>query len=430
MRLVTPAPKPIFRVPSPSRFFCLAAFLLALLALAGCGRNSSQNGNAFTGRTLQIILGISSDEQLSNALVHEQDELISWLEWSFEQLYPGVRLVLTQYREKDIPAELAQLDRDGMAPDLLLVDVSTARALWRSGLTKPIPANTPMLGQLQQSVRQRVDTDNQSLIGIPVLITPQLACFNRKRLPTSPASLPSLIGSSDKGIELGMSIAPQDVYWTTGPIGANPAMERVLWGEALGPADRQALLRWLSWLQEVNLHERVNFYDNQEQLVQALIRGQLDWITCSSTNLQRLRRVLGDRLGVAALPGGPAGQATPLLNHRMWVFGRNSSPAQQRIAEALARFSLSPPMQRYLTIKTQEMLPVTEVSIPTGGHPLLEAMVQAKRQTRTTRAIGQQIRLGDPRLESIRQLLLRLSYQEISSEQAFRQLLAILKRTS
>ncbi|MEB3331750.1 MAG: hypothetical protein VKI83_04575, partial [Synechococcaceae cyanobacterium] len=60
----------------------------------------------------------------------------------------------------------------------------------------------------------------------------------------------------------------------------------------------------------------------------------------------------------------------------------------------------------------------------------LEAMVEAKRQTRATHAIGAQIRVGDPRLESIRKLLLRLIYHEISSEQAFRQLLAILKRTS
>ncbi|MEB3354965.1 MAG: extracellular solute-binding protein [Cyanobacteriota bacterium] len=418
MTLETPAPRPIFRVPSPWRFFSLAACLLALLALAGCGRGPSLNADASTGGTLQIMLGISSDEQLSEALVQEQVELISWIEWCFEQLYPDVRLVLTQYREKDIPAELAQRDRDGMAPDLLLVNASTATALWRSGLTKPLPANSPVAAQLRRSVRQRVSTDSQSLIGVPVLITPQLACFNRKRLPASPASLPSLIDSSDKGIDVGMSIAPQDVYWTTGAMGANPAMERVLWGEALGPADRQALLRWLSWLQDVTLHERVNFYDNQEQLVQALIRGQLDWITCSSTSLVRLRRVLGDRLGVAALPGGPAGQATPLLNHRMWIFGRNSSPVQQRIAEALVRFSLSPPMQRYLTIKTEAMLPVTGVSIPTGGRPMLEAMMQAKRQARATRAIGEQIRVGDPRLESIRKLLLRLSYQEISSEQS------------
>jgi len=94
----------------------------------------------------------------------------------------------------------------------------------------------------------------------------------------------------------------------------------------------------------------VNFYKQQELLLQGLMNGQLDWISCSSTNLARLRKALGDRLGVAVLPSGPAGAATPLLRYRLWVFGPDSNPQQQRIAEAFVRLSLTPTMQRFLTL--------------------------------------------------------------------------------
>lgn len=283
-------------------------------------------------------------------MIEEQKELVRLLEEDFQTLNPDVRLELMLYREEEIPRVMAARHRDGLAPDLLLVSGTTARELMRRGLTKPVTLTPQLTGLLDARLRKRFSAGPQQLLGVPMLVEPQLACFNRSRLAQSPTTLAALEEASERGIEVGLPINTLDLSWTVGAWGADTALIQAASGHRLSPPQQAAVRRWLRWLRDANMRQRVNFYKQQELLLQGLMNGQLDWISCSSTNLARLRKALGDRLGVAVLPSGPAGAATPLLRYRLWVFGPDSNPQQQRIAEAFVRLSLTPTMQRFLTL--------------------------------------------------------------------------------
>jgi arabinogalactan oligomer/maltooligosaccharide transport system substrate-binding protein len=228
---------------------------------------------------------------------------------------------------------------------------------------------------------------------------------------------------------VGLPIDAFDLYWTVGAYGAHAAMARLTRGQPLSAVDQQTLLAWLRWLRQVNLRERVNFFNSQEDLLQGLLAGRLAWISCRSSHFERLQRVLGPRFGVALLPSGPGGPATPLIRQRVWVFGRDSSASQRRLAEAFVRFSLTPTMQRYLTLFTRAMLPVSrEVEAPSGGSPVLQAMLASERQSWVREVIGPELQGDDPRLERQRRLFLSLIYSELSPEQELQQLIVLRGR--
>ena len=415
------------RLAPRRRLGALGAALLSLGLLAGCKRPGPLVNNPPLKGTAYVVIGSYGQERLSQAVVEEQEELVRLLQTDFQQLHPGVSLQVALSREGDITKELAARNRDGLGPDLLLVSGTVARELERLGLSQPVPMNAELRRLLRPRLRDRISDSRHQLAGVPMLLEPQLACFNRQRLAASPATLAALEASSERGIEVGMSVDAIDLYWTVGAAGANDALMAATRGERLSPAQQQAVLGWLRWLRSANMRERVNFFNHQEALLQGLINGQLDWITCRSTSLGRLRKVLGERLGVAVLPGGPGGAPTPLMRQRVWVFGLDSSPRQRQIAEDFARFSLSPMMQRYLTLHTQQMLPVSrEVSMPAGGSPVLRAMVTSELQSRAADGISARLKSGDPRLERVSQLVMELIFAERTPEQARSELVLLL----
>lgn len=404
---------------SARRLGVLGAALLSLGVLAGCNRQRDLNAEAQTHGTAYVVIGSYGQEHLSQAVVEEQEQLVRLLEADFQELHPRVSLQLTLSRESEIPGELAARDRDGLGPDLLLVSGTIAQDLYRRQLSRPVALSPELARLLRPPLRQRVSGSPHQLMGVPMLLEPQLACFNRRRLGESPPTLAGLEAASERGIEVGMPVDAIDIYWTVGALGANEALIQATRGQRLTPGQQEAVLRWLRWLRSANMRQRVNFFSHQEQLLQGLIQGKLDWITCRSNSLGRLRKALGDRLGVAVLPNGPGGAPTPLLRHRVWVFGRDSSPNQRQIAEDFVRFSLSPMMQRFLTLHTEQMLPVSrEVSMPTGGSPVLRAMVRSEQQSRAADGISNRLRSGDPRLEQVKTLLLKLIFAELTAEQA------------
>ncbi len=428
----TPIPRPV----APRRCArTLGAALLALGLLAGCAPQTgpqghgNRNARGIPKGTAYVLIGSFGQEQLSQALVEEQEELVRLLEADFQQLHPQVSLQLALSREGRIPAELEARQRDGLAPDLLLVSGTTARELHRRQLSRPVPVTPELTRLLRPHVRDRLrsnGTDRQ-LVGVPMLLEPQLACFNRQRLPQSPTTLAALEEASERGIEVGIPVNVIDLYWSAGALGANDALISATRGQRLTAAQQEGVLRWLRWLRSANMRERVNFFSHQEALLQGLIGGQLDWITCRSTSLGRLRKALGERLGVAVLPNGPAGAPTPMVRQRVWVFGRDSSPNQRAIAEDFAHFSLSPMMQRYLTLHTQQMLPVSrEVSMPTGGSPVLAAMVRSELQSRAADGISSRLKSGDPRVLRISQVLLEMMFGQRTPERVRGELVVLL----
>jgi ABC-type glycerol-3-phosphate transport system substrate-binding protein len=137
----------------------------------------------------------------------------------------------------------------------------------------------------------------------------------------------------------------------------------------------------LTWLRQLALQSRVDISSGPRELVEGLESGRLSWIPCYSASLAHLERSMGKRLGVAPLPGGPAGPPTPFGTVMVMALGSDSSPPQRWLALQLAELSLDPLVQREITLESLMVLPANRFgSVPVASSGRLAALKQAQRQ--------------------------------------------------
>jgi hypothetical protein len=272
----------------------------------------------------------------------------------------------------------------GLGPDLLVTRVVTALQLHRRGLTEAVHLDPVQL----QQINPRFLDDFRAgpkLLAVPLLAQPEVACYNRRRLPVPPRSLDELVGLSAKGLRVGLSLRMEELFWTSSGMGADDALLRLL-GEPAGPggslaiqeADREAMLRWLNWLNNANLQQNVQFSEDAVDLVE-----RLDWISCNSLWLERLGNKLGRDLGVSELPGRDGRPAETFIHLKVWSFGQHSTPRQRRIAEQFVLFTLNKLNQKRLLLAAPGNLPVNrEVLIPTKSSAMFAALAASLERSR------------------------------------------------
>lgn len=357
------------------------------LLLAGCSGSGPVAG--LTAEVLHVVLvptpGLEWIERTGTL-----PEAWRRIERSFADLHPAVRLRVTVVPELALHRELSLRQRRGLGPDLLLTRAPVAIAMLERGLIEPVSI-TPTLRTAFASVEPASLARARSggkLAGLPVYTDASLACYDRRRLERPPADLDELLAVAAAGDPIGLAVDPPSLWWTAGALGADAAMVPIITGTS--PAGwsprlaRPAIVGWLQWLRQASLQARVDMASGSRELVQGLESGRLAWIPCFSPLLPRLDRSLGPHLGVAPLPRGPGGLPSPFTSLRVWSFGRDSTPRQRQQAEDLAALSLSPILQRSLTLASRSVLPVNRfVSLPVASSGQLAALAAADSQFRS-----------------------------------------------
>lgn len=358
--------------------------LLGLVALPGC-----QLVRPVTHNTLHIVV-VPTDKGSMQADPEAHIELAAPLLDAFRRLHPGVNFRLKVVQEERIGPELEMHRRRGLGPDLLLVRAPVANALLRRGLVDPVPRDR-FLADTLQAIRpgelQRVRLDGR-LAGLPVVEEVTLACYDRRKVSSPPTDLKGLLALAASGRTIGVSVDPIGIWWSAGSLGAAEPLALLITDHPIPPGhdlerDRLLVQGWLRWLRQAALQSRVDIASGPDELLAGLTSGRLAWIPCYSLNLLRLQQEMGPHLGVASLPSGPEGQASPFSSLRVWTFGTDSSRQQRQLAEELARFTLTPKQQRELTLVSQSVMPVNRfVSIPVAESGRLAAMATAQNQFR------------------------------------------------
>ncbi|MCT0223740.1 extracellular solute-binding protein [Synechococcus sp. CS-1328] len=368
-----------------------------------------------------FYMGIVLDQdQIVNAQTYaDLNKRVDSLTQMFRTIYPDVTVQVQLFHSETLIPQLTARVRSGLGPDLLLASGLIAGDLYALGLSESVLMTAQEQQQFNPGALERLRLPDGRLSGVPLLFHPEVICFNRSKIKTSPATLEELLQASSEGLRVGLSVNPIKIYWTAGALGADQSLVRVMQGETLSPELRQRLLGWLSWLQSASLQQRVTIYADQGQVLDDFLNDRLDWISCSSINIPTLRRKLGPRLGVATMPSGPGGEPTPISRERVMVFGRSSSPDQRRIAKAMASFSINPLIQRSMTIGTFSLLPVNRfVPPPVSSSSTLRALVESQRQSNATEPLLDLLRPGDPRLVALDQTLVQLVFGALSPEEA------------
>lgn len=347
----------------------LVAGLLGCLGLAGCGVGPE------LPNLLYLTIGTNNDQIIDSHSRAEVQSRLDVLEMGYRQLHPATRFQFSLYPEDRLRVSMLRRNQAGLGSDLLLVNGLTALQLLKAGVTAPFPATAEERSLFEPADLARITDQQGRLAGLPFLVQTQVACFNRKHLPKPPQTLQELLAAGASGRPVGLSADVINLFWTSGSLGAVNSVNKIVAGEALTEQDRAGLLAWLSWLQSANNQLRVTFYGNQQTVTNEFLAGRLDWIPCSSVNIPRLRKRLGNSLGVAALPSGPAGPATPINRLRVIALGTSSSAAGRARAITFTRFAINPLMQRALTLGSQTVLPANRfVLVPVQSSETLQAM--------------------------------------------------------
>lgn len=307
----------------------------------------------------------------------------------FERLHPNVPVSVITVSEDDLVQELRVRTSRGLGPDLILVRAPMANTLLKRGLISPLP-NSPEIKASERQVHPRFLARvrlPEGVSGMPVVDEVTLSCYNRAKIPEPPTTTSQLMALAASGRTVGLSIDPYGLWWTTGTMGADQVLTSILLGESQGltpevlAQQETTIAAWLAWLRGLALQSRVDLASGPEELTFGLISGRLDWIPCFSLTLSTLKEGMKDRLGVAPLPGGSGGPASPFNTLKVWAFGLDSSASQRRNALALAQLSIDPTLQRRYVLESQEVLPVnTFVQTPVASSGVLAALAAAQAQ--------------------------------------------------
>ena len=236
--------------------------------------------------------------------------------------------------------------------------------------------------QTDPTYLKEVRSQDGRLAAQPLVVIPQIACFNAQAFQQPPESLNDLLKVGAAGARVGLSIDMFEVLWTAGSLNALPALAAASRGNPLVPEQRDRIANWLTWLQQASNQRNLNFVENDVQLMTQLSNRELDWISCNSGMLTRLRDQLGDDLGVAALPNGPDNaSAAPFNLLLVTALGRDSSAKQRSMAIKLSDYITNPLVQKQDYVLMNSFLPVNpNVIIPTKSSKRLAAIAQARHQ--------------------------------------------------
>ena len=327
---------------------------------------------------------------------------------AYRELEPNVQLELQVIPEAGIFEQLQRRNSHGFGPDLVIVNANLAMELRQKGLIRPIPLSRSLAESIEPTALAPLKTA-EGLAALPLVWSPQLSCYNRSRIAKPPTTVSDLLSLAAGGHRIGISFDPAGLWWSAGALGAEKSLATLLSPskQSLQPAERQALLAWMQWLQKIAMHSQVNIYANDLMLTEAFQRGQLDWIPCSSLSLHSLTDGLGAKLGVAVLPSGPGGGPSPNSRMRVLGFGPNSSARQFQAAKTLAELILNPLMQRYMSLSDTQSLPVNRHALPpVANSALLKTLVAAQQQFQQNAPL-QKLSLSLSKQQQIRQVFSR-----------------------
>lgn len=393
-----------------------------LIGLLGCRPSQLAHGlpqnDALKGQ-IYVLIGTSKDERFDSLARNDAEKRLSILLDTFRGLHPQVRVQVQTLPAFDLGDVLLRRNRAGLSPDLVIVRGSTAMALQQQNLIQPQAYPPGPLAYLDQGSLHRLRLDDGRFLALPIGLFPQVACYNRKRLPTPPTTIQDLLAPASQA-RIGLPLQLSGLAWSLGSLGALDSVKAIASGQPPTETLKQPIAAWIAWLRSPELQQRTVFQASQNGLLDQMGAGRLDWMPCHGYDFDPLRRQLGPAFAVAPLPSGPGGAASPVTIERVIALGVNSSPNQRRIAKAFVAFSINPVSQRALALRSQQELSVlNNLNLETTPSPILAAMIASNRQSNGNLRLNQTIINADIRSQGQMQYMLgRFIYGEIEIPKA------------
>ena len=189
------------------------------------------------------------------------------------------------YEHSKLLRELKRRDASDLGPDLIITDTLQAHQLFAAGLTDAVPLSEAKRLDTETSLWERVMLSNGEIVAQPIVIFPQIACFNKTAINTAPATLSALQQLGMAGARVGLPVTFTELLWTAGSLGALSSLARAGDGETLSTQNIQSIQNWIQWLENASAQNNITFFKDQGQLEKLLKEEELDWVTCNANSL-------------------------------------------------------------------------------------------------------------------------------------------------
>ena len=296
--------------------------LIASVLLTACGGTPQSGGGEKTEVTFWHAYGTGSAEETALAAILTQaatdlpDITINVLQVPFNDIY-------NKYRT-DVAA--------GGGPDMFVAPNDSLGDDARNGLLADITELAS--GKLGDYSQLSIDgmTVEGKLYGVPESLKAVVLWYNKDLLPTPPATTDELKALMEGGTEVAFSFGCYHHFGFFNAFGGRIFDDswKVVANEGTGVTDAMTYLNELYQISKANSWPKTD-----ADGLAPFTEGAAAAITNGNWAMGDYRAALGDKLGVAPLPAGPAGPAAPFLGVDGYYFNPNSANLSAALDVAL-----------------------------------------------------------------------------------------------
>ena len=331
--------------------------------------------------------------RLTESLISRYGEVFAEYIEKFTKLYPEVHIIMEFMTEEELVEKLEREVEKGLGPDVIYAQSTNILPLIKAQALLPVDKDSIELWQFRSEALEQV-TYQGKVYGVPIDLSTQVLCYNKKKVQELPKTLSELIVQARTGYSVGLLSSFEDAFWGTQIFGAQllDAQGRMILDQGEG------WVRWMEWL--INAKNEPNFIFNEDPLVlqNAFIEEKLTYSVCWSSLIPFLIESLGsDKLGVALLPGGENEQFTEGENEQL-LGEVNQQAAPPLVVNALVFSSASSANQNQIALKFAQLLSNTQQQKALAAN--LQAVIPANKSA-----------IIDPRLFPIQGILQKQSQQ-------------------
>ncbi|MFN8385414.1 MAG: extracellular solute-binding protein [Anaerolineales bacterium] len=297
----------------------VSLLLITAFALTACGGGT---GSTATGEvTLWHAYGTGSAEEVALTAILEKAKTDM----------PNVKINVLQVPFNDIYNKYRTDVASGGGPDMFIAPNDSLGDDARAGLLADITELAKgKLGDYSQLSIDGMSVDGK-LYGVPESLKAIALWYNKDLIATPPATTDELKALMEAGTPVSLSYGCYHHYGFFGSFGGKIFDDnwKVIADQG-GVADAMSYLNDLYQISVAN-----GWPKNDSDGLAPFTEGKMAIITNGNWAMGDYRKALGDKLGVAPLPAGPGGPATPLLGVDGYYFNPNSTNLASALEVAL-----------------------------------------------------------------------------------------------
>jgi arabinogalactan oligomer/maltooligosaccharide transport system substrate-binding protein len=312
--------------------------LIAAFALSACGPAATTQPPAATGATATTEAPATTAAPVEVTLWHaygtgsaEESSLNKILAQAATDL-PGVKINVLQIPFNDIFNKYATDVAAGGGPDLFVAPNDNLGDEARNGLIADITdLSTGKLGDYSKLSLDGMTVDGK-LYGIPESLKAVVFWYNKDMLATPPATTDDLKALMEGGTPISISYGCYHDFGFFNAFGGKIFDDnwKVVADQGSGVTDAMTYLNSLYQISKKN-----SWPTNDSNGLAPFTEAKMAAITNGNWAMGDYRKALGDKLGVAPLPAGPAGPAAPFLGVDGFYFNPNSQVQDAALQVAL-----------------------------------------------------------------------------------------------